>query len=173
MHDNLSRSHQQGWAVSLLLRKRASDTIHSTPADRSVCPYPVSLPRQSLKQWGQSEPSVDGRLLGLPGPYLWHMIGTFNICSWVPTTRSLTDIGRCYNLGGASFPHHTPWPSWPMVLRFPPKSPSRSQVKHPTITCWTKEEQTLNLVSESFHSTSTAIYHLSIALVTISHQGIG
>jgi hypothetical protein len=29
-------SHQQSWTESLLPRKRASDTIHRTPADRSV-----------------------------------------------------------------------------------------------------------------------------------------
>jgi hypothetical protein len=31
--------------------KRAPDTIDSTPADRSVGPYPVSLPSQPMKQW--------------------------------------------------------------------------------------------------------------------------
>jgi hypothetical protein len=36
----------------LLQRKRAPDIIHSTTADRSTGPYPVSLPSQSLKQWG-------------------------------------------------------------------------------------------------------------------------
>jgi hypothetical protein len=34
-------------------------------------------------------------------------------------------------------------------------------------------EQTLNLVSESLNSTSTTIYHLSIALLMVSHQKIG
>jgi hypothetical protein len=52
-YSNLSRSHQQSWARPLLLRKRASDTIHSMPADRSVGPYPVSLLSQPLKQWGK------------------------------------------------------------------------------------------------------------------------
>jgi hypothetical protein len=32
-------------------QKRAPDTIHSTPADRSVSSYPVSLPSQPMKQW--------------------------------------------------------------------------------------------------------------------------
>jgi hypothetical protein len=31
--------------------KKAPDTIHSTPADRSVGPYPVSLLSQQMKQW--------------------------------------------------------------------------------------------------------------------------
>jgi hypothetical protein len=36
---------------SLLPRKRAPDIIHSTPADRSMGPYPFSLPSQPMKQW--------------------------------------------------------------------------------------------------------------------------
>jgi hypothetical protein len=44
-------SHQQSWTESLLLRKMAPDIIHSTPADRSVGPYPISLPSQPMKQW--------------------------------------------------------------------------------------------------------------------------
>jgi hypothetical protein len=44
-------SHQQSWTESLLPRKRAPDTIHSTSADWSVGLYPVSLPSQTMKQW--------------------------------------------------------------------------------------------------------------------------
>jgi hypothetical protein len=36
---------------SLLSRKRAPNTIHSTPANWSVGSYPVSLPSQPMKQW--------------------------------------------------------------------------------------------------------------------------
>jgi hypothetical protein len=46
-----SMSRRQSWMESLLPRKRAPDTILSTPADRSVGPYPVSLPSQPMKQW--------------------------------------------------------------------------------------------------------------------------
>jgi hypothetical protein len=46
-----SKSHRQSWTESLLLRKMALDKIHSTPADRSMGPYPVSLPSQQMKQW--------------------------------------------------------------------------------------------------------------------------
>jgi hypothetical protein len=42
---------RQRWTESLLPRKRAPDTIHSTPADRSTGTYPVSLPSQPMKQW--------------------------------------------------------------------------------------------------------------------------
>jgi hypothetical protein len=97
MHSNLSHSHQHSWAGSLLLRKRAPDTIHNTSANRSAGPYLVSLPRQSLKQWGKSQSSIDGWLLGLPGPYHRHAIGMFNTCSRRPTHRSLTDTGGSYN----------------------------------------------------------------------------
>jgi DNA-binding CsgD family transcriptional regulator len=36
-----------------------------------------------------------------------------------------------------------------------------------------EREQTLNLMSESLHSTSTVAYHLSIALLTVSHHKMG
>jgi hypothetical protein len=49
-----STSRRQSWTESLLPRKRAPDIIPSTPADRSVGPYPVSLPSQPMKQWRKS-----------------------------------------------------------------------------------------------------------------------
>jgi hypothetical protein len=77
---------------------------------------------------GKRQASVDSQLLGLPGPYVPHVIGTFNTCSRGAIHWSLTDMDGGYNLGGVDFPHHTPQPSQPMVLRFPPKGPARSQV---------------------------------------------
>jgi hypothetical protein len=53
---------------------------------------------------GKSQASVVNGLLGLPGPYLQHVINTFNTCSWGLTHRFLIDIDRGYNLGGAGFP---------------------------------------------------------------------
>jgi hypothetical protein len=47
-----------------------------------------------------------------------HVISTFNTYSRVPTPRCLTDTDGGYNLGGASFPHHTHRPFQPTVLRF-------------------------------------------------------
>jgi hypothetical protein len=73
---------------------------------------------------GKRQSSVDNQLLGLPGLYLWHAIGTFNTCSRVPTSQSLTDTGGGYNLGGA---------------RFPPKGPARSQIiqsQHKPLVKW-------------------------------------
>jgi hypothetical protein len=96
-HSNLSCSHQQSWVCLLLLRNRALDTIHSTSVDRSAGSYLISLPRQPLKQWGQSQSSVDNRLLGLSGPYHRYAIGTFNTCSRGSTHWSLTDTDGGYN----------------------------------------------------------------------------
>jgi hypothetical protein len=124
-HSNLSRSRPQSWAVPLLLRKRAPDTIHSTPTDWSMSPYPVSLSSQPMKQWGQIQHCVDGHLVGLPSPYHRHAIGTFNTCSWGLTHRSLTDTGGGYNHEGAGFPHST---SQPTVLPFSPTGSARSLV---------------------------------------------
>jgi hypothetical protein len=42
---------------------------------------PASLQSQPVKQWGQSQASINGRLLGLLGPYHQYAIGTFNTCS--------------------------------------------------------------------------------------------
>jgi hypothetical protein len=128
MHSNLLQSHQQRWTESLLPRKKGSRN-NPQHAGRSICGF---IPSFSLKiaieAVGVKPLSVDGKLLSLPGPYLWHTIGTFNTCSRVPIPRSLTDIGGGYNLGVASFPHTTPRTFQPTVLHFPPKGPIRSQV---------------------------------------------
>jgi hypothetical protein len=129
-HSNLSRSHQQSWIGPLLPRKRAPDTIQSTPADWSTGSYPVFLQSQPMKQWGQNQLSVDGRLLGLSDPYHRHAIGTFNTCSRGPTYRSLIDTRGGYNLEGISFPNTTPWPSQPMVSRFHLRAPLGLQVSY-------------------------------------------
>jgi hypothetical protein len=121
------------------LRKGAPDTIHSTPADRSAGPYPVSLPSQPMKQWEQSQASIDGRLLGLLASYHQHAIGMFNTCSRGPTHRSLIDTGEGYNLGGAGLPHTTPRPSQPTVSPFHLRAPSSLQFNQVPTTkpkCW-------------------------------------
>jgi hypothetical protein len=50
---------------------------------------------------GLSQASVDSRLLVLPGPYYWHVIGMFNTYSRGPTQRSLTNTAGGYNHLGA------------------------------------------------------------------------
>jgi hypothetical protein len=52
-YSNISYSHQQIWTDPLHPRRRAPDTIHSTPVVRSTGPYPASLPQQPIEQWGK------------------------------------------------------------------------------------------------------------------------
>jgi hypothetical protein len=48
-------SHRQNWAGSLLPRKRAPDTIHITPTDRSMGSYPVYLRSQPWSSGGKAK----------------------------------------------------------------------------------------------------------------------
>jgi hypothetical protein len=67
------------------------------------------LSHNSQRAVGKSQAHVDNRLLGLPGPYHRHAIGTFNTCSRGSTEQSLIDTGGGNNLGGAGLPHtHSP-----------------------------------------------------------------
>jgi hypothetical protein len=96
-------------------------------------------PNTSIEAVCLSQAPVNGRLLGLPDPYHWHVIGTFNTCSWVPTPRSLTDTGGGYhidNLGIAtalSLP-----PPLPRVPLIPLMAPPGLRL-FTTITDWTGE----------------------------------
>jgi hypothetical protein len=76
-----------------------------------------------MKQWGQSQAAINGRLLGLLDPKHQYAIGTFNTCSRGPTEQSLTDTGGDYNLGGVSFPrtHSLTFPT--SCLPFPLVAP--------------------------------------------------
>jgi hypothetical protein len=77
------------------------------PSDPRV--YTQLLSHNSQRAVGEKSTPVDNWLLGLPGPYHQHTIGTFNTCSRGPTERSLIDTGEGYNLGGAGLPHtHSP-----------------------------------------------------------------
>jgi hypothetical protein len=91
-------SHWQSWACPLLPRKMAPDTFLSAPADWSTGPYPTSLLSQPMKQWGQSQTSISGWVLGLLGPYHQHAIDMFKTYSRVPTPQSLTDTGEGYHI---------------------------------------------------------------------------
>jgi hypothetical protein len=101
--------------------KKGSRHNPQRTVDRSVGPYPASLSSQPMKQWGQSQASINGRLLGLLGPYHQYVIGTFNTCSWGPTEWSLIDTGGGYNLEGTGLPHihsltfPTSCPHFPLV----------------------------------------------------------
>jgi hypothetical protein len=71
-----------------------------------------------MKQWRQSQASIDNRLLGLLDTYHHLETCTFNPCSPGPTHRSLTNTGEGYNLGGVGFPHTTLRPSQSVVSPF-------------------------------------------------------
>jgi hypothetical protein len=105
----------------------------------------------------------------LTRPIYQQSIGMFNDYSREPTHWSLTDTDRGYNLGGADLPQHTSRPSQLMVLHFPPKGPTRSQIIHPIITKRSRERTNINLASKSLHSTSTVSYHLSIVCANGNH----
>jgi hypothetical protein len=83
-----------------------------------------------------SQAHVDGRLLGLPDPYHRHAIGTFNTCSRVPTSRSLTDTGGGYHIGNLRIATtlSPPFPS--KGSTDPPNGPTQSQIIHTTFTNW-------------------------------------
>jgi hypothetical protein len=104
-------------------------------ARRLIDPWVYSQFLSQHSHWSSGDKAnllLQTSYISLVGTYHEHVNSTFNTCSWGPTHRSLTDTGGGYNLGGVSFPHHTPRPSQPMVLRFPPKGPARSRVNHPT-----------------------------------------
>jgi hypothetical protein len=91
-----------------------------------------------------------------------------------PPHRSLTDTAEGYNFEGFGFLQHSPCPFQPTVIRFPPKSPIRSQVNHPANSLTKpRSDQTLNLTSGIHHTTSIILYHLSITLLTVRHKVIG
>jgi hypothetical protein len=95
------------------------------PACRLIDPRVRTQFLSWVNQWssGESQTSINSRLLGLPGLYHWHAIGTFNTYSWGPTEWSLTDTGGGYNLEGASLPH-THSPTFPTsCLPFPLVAP--------------------------------------------------
>jgi hypothetical protein len=107
------RSRQQRWTDTNAPKKKCSQ-LHLVA--RLTCLN--FSPNTAIEAVGLIQASIDCRLLGLLGPYLHHVIGTFNTCSWRITHWSLTDIGGGYNLEGAGLPHHTPQPSQLTVSTF-------------------------------------------------------
>jgi hypothetical protein len=84
---------------------------------------PSFSPEPANEVRGVSQAPDDDQLLGLPGSYHRHVVGTFNTCSWGPTEQSLINIGRGYNLGDAGSPH-THSPTFPTsCLPFPLVAP--------------------------------------------------
>jgi hypothetical protein len=66
---------------------------------------PNFSPEPANEARGVSQAPDDDQLLGLPGSYHRHAIGTFNTYSWGPTEQYLIDTGGGYNLEGAGSPH--------------------------------------------------------------------
>jgi hypothetical protein len=71
------------------------------------------FPNTAIEAVHLSQTSIDNRLLGLPGPYHWYVIGTFNTFSRVPTTQSLTDTWGGYHIEnlGIAIALSQPFPS--------------------------------------------------------------
>jgi hypothetical protein len=72
------------------------------PIRRSIPSFSLEPTNEAVEK---AKTSINSRLLGLPGPYHRHAIGTFNTWSWGSTHRSLTNTGGGCNLGGANLPH--------------------------------------------------------------------
>jgi hypothetical protein len=131
---NLSRVINRFGRIPLLLRKMASDTIHSTAADRSGGSVPSFSPKQINESVDLSQTTVDDKLLGLLSSYHQHAIDTFNTCSRGPTHRYLTDTCGGYNLRGAGFSHRADGlggrPALGRLPRRPPPRPAPSLPQH-------------------------------------------
>jgi hypothetical protein len=108
VHGNLPwATDRVGWSHC----SRENGLPTQSPARRLTDPRVRTQFLSRANQWssGERQTSINSRLLGLPGSYHRHAIGTLNTCSWGPTERSLIDTGGGYNLGGAGLPHtHSP-----------------------------------------------------------------
>jgi hypothetical protein len=123
VRDNLWRGADRFGQIPLLLRKKGSrhNPQHAGWPIRGSAPS--FSPKPANEAGGVSQAPDNDQLLGLPGPYQRHVIGTFNTCSWGLTEQSLIDTGRGYNLGGAGLPH-THSPTFPTsCLSFPLVAP--------------------------------------------------
>jgi hypothetical protein len=120
-----------------------------------------------------SQAPIDDRLLALPGPYHRYVIGKFNTCSRVPTPRPLTNTARGYHIENLRIAT-TLSPPFPFEGSTDPlMAPLGVRLSIQHLPNELEREHTLNLVSGSLHSTSTVTYHLSIALLMVSHHKMG
>jgi hypothetical protein len=126
-----------GW-ILLLPRKSAPDSTFQ-PGWVARGTHLNFSPKTVVEAVGLSQALVDGPLLGLPGPYHRHAIGTFNTYSRVPTPRSLTDTGRGYHIENLRIAT-TLSPSFPFKgSTDPPNGPAWFQIIHTISTNWTRE----------------------------------
>jgi hypothetical protein len=110
--------------------KRKCSRLHLSARLSGPQDLPQFLSKTTIEAVGLSQVPVDGRLLGLPGPYHRHAIGTFNTCSRVPTPQSLTDTVGGYHIENLRITTIFS-PSFPSVgSTDPPNDPARSQIIH-------------------------------------------
>jgi hypothetical protein len=119
---NLSRVTKRfGW-IPLLLRNRDS-WLHLQHTGWLICWSPPSFsPLTASEVVVLSQAYIDNWLLDLLGPYT-SMRLVHSILAYGYQPPVLNRHRRGYNLGGVSFPHHTPHPSQPMVVCFPLLTP--------------------------------------------------
>jgi hypothetical protein len=138
VHGNLLRVIDRVGQILLLPRKSVPDST-SQPVWVAHGTHISFSPKTVIEAVGLSQAPVDGRLLGLPGPYHQSAIGTFNTCSQVPTHRSLTDTNGGYHIENLRIAIALS-PSFPSKCSTDPlNSPARSQIIHTTFTNWTGE----------------------------------
>jgi hypothetical protein len=93
VRDNLSRWPNRVGRTLLLLRKRPLDTIPSTSSYRSAGPPPSFSTNIVIEAVMKPKHLLMICYISFLGPYLQHVISTFNTCSRGLTHWSLTDIG--------------------------------------------------------------------------------
>jgi hypothetical protein len=154
--------------VDIATAPKKKDSWHypqhdSWPIYRSI---PSFSPEPAIEAVGVKQPSVNSRVLGLPGPYHQHVIGTFNTYSRGPTHRSLTNIGGGYNLEGDGFPLTTLRPSQSMVFTFQfnqdLQKVSKFKFKKPMAATWSLDHSVI------YHN-----LHLCLAISNDLSLGIG
>jgi hypothetical protein len=94
-----------GWILLLLRKGPMTQSTARQLTDPRVSPYFLSHDNH----WSSRLKSIISwwtNYINLLGSYLEHVISIFNIFSWVPINRSLTDIDGDYNLRNVNFPHH-------------------------------------------------------------------
>jgi hypothetical protein len=137
-------SHQQHWTNPTAPEKKGS---RHNPQPGWVIHRSTTQFLSQHNHWSsnKSQTSVNNRLLGLPGLYHRHAIGTFNAYLRGPTHRSLIDTGAGYNLGGVRLPHTTLQPFQlvvspfhlraPLGLQFNQELPSKSEFEFKNLCC--------------------------------------